>query len=202
MKLRTPSILSLSIILFLSIISNNPISCQNIYTLDNYHINRLHDSSVLLVRLQTKHRVIESYRNSNNEKAAEKTFLKQNKLNQQILDAFDEYFNFCKVYFFFSDQSQNIQNREIDNIVFLDNKLQEDKSIKPELTNFYIAEFGVVSSETGLQGLMIKDDNFKLLEKPFPYYSKNPFFASKSKFAFTTVKRFNNNLHRYYQNTK
>jgi len=161
-------------------------------------ILKLHHNAVLLVRLKTKEKSIIACRNTGQPELAEKIETKQKEINLRIVDGFNKNYNFSEVYFFFSDQSQNIQNREIDSIIFLNSQLQEDKSIRPELLNFYIAEFGVVSSETGLQGLMIKDDNFELLERPFPYYSKTPFFSSRSKSESKTIKRLNNKLHNYY----
>ncbi len=166
------------------------------------HILQLHDSSVLIVRLQTKEKSIEALIKAGNTKTAEKIKLEQQKLNQQIINAFNENFTFCKVYFMYSNQSLHILNQEYSKIIFLNNDLQEDSSIKPNFSSCYVAEFGVVASATMIQGLAIMDKNLNQLEKPFPYYAKNPFFASKSKFTFKTVKRFNSNLHNYYKSVK
>ncbi|MDD2636101.1 MAG: hypothetical protein PHW82_11445 [Bacteroidales bacterium] len=168
------------------------------------HIVRLHDSSVLLVRLQTKERSLRAYRDAGRNKFADKEELKQKALNQQIINAFRKNFNFCDVYFFYSDKSLDIKNAEFSKLVFLNDSLHEDTSISPNLKKHYvyIAEFKTITPETGIKGLVIMDNNFNPLNKPFPYYAKNPFFASKSKFAFTTVKRLNVNLHHFYDSQK
>ncbi|MDD4217480.1 MAG: hypothetical protein PHZ24_09120 [Bacteroidales bacterium] len=192
------------IIAFLSL-SNITISqTSNGYLEAKNHIVRLHDSSILLVRLQTKEHSLQIYRNASRHKFADKKELGQKTLNQQIVNAFRKNFNFCEVYFFYSNESSNIIEQKFHETIFLNDSLQKTPSIKPNFEDhyYYIAEFKTITSETGIQGLIIMDSEFKQLDKPFPYYAKNPFFASKSKFAFTTVKRFNENLHNYYNSCK
>ena len=168
------------------------------------HIVRLHDSSILLVRLQTKEHSLRVYRNAGRNKFADKEELKQKSLNQLIINAFRKNFNFCDVHFFYADKSSFIKKGEYSEVIFLNNSLQGDSSINVDFINnyYYIASFQTVKSETMIQGLVIMNSEFKQLRKPFPYYAKNPFFASKSKFAFTTVKRLNRNLHHFYQSQK
>ncbi|MDD4149403.1 MAG: hypothetical protein PHE33_05185 [Bacteroidales bacterium] len=192
------------IIIFSSLSTISISQTTNEYIEAKNHIVRLHDSSVLLVRLQTKERSLQVYRNAGRNKFADKEELKQKSLNQLIINAFRKNFNFCEVCFFYSDKSSYIKKGEFSEVRFLNDSLKEDSSIKPDFENYhyYIAEFKTVASETMIQGLVIMNSEFKQLDKPFPYYAKNPFFASKSKFAFTTVKRLNRNLHHFYEHQK
>lgn len=162
------------------------------------NIVTLHDSAILIVRLQTKEKTIEAYRKYGDTEAANEEELNQKKLNQQIVNAFIENFDFCKVYFIFSDQSSNLKNRN--DVIFLNHNLEEDLSIKPDYTHFYIAEFGLASSETGIHGLFLRDENFEKLTKPFPYYVKNSTFYSKAKSTIKTVTNLDYKLHNYYEN--
>ncbi|MBN2778482.1 MAG: hypothetical protein JXR36_12605 [Bacteroidales bacterium] len=168
------------------------------------HIKRLHDSSILLVRLHSREKSIQAYRNSGKDKFADKKELEQNAYNLAIVKAFRENFNFCEVYFYYSDKtSDNIDDRFM-RLVFLNDSLQEDQSILPNFGMYYhyVAEFRIVNSETMIQGLAIMDTQLNQLKKPFPYYAKSPFFATHKKTPFITVKRFNRKLHRYYKRVK
>ncbi len=192
------------IIAFLSLSNFSISQTPHKYIEAKNHIIRLHDSSILLVRLQTKESSLQAYRNAGRHKFADKKELEQKALNQHIINAFRKNFNFCEVYFFYSNESSKIIEQKYHETIFLNDSLQKTPSIKPSLEAYYyyIAEFKTISSETGIQGLIIMDSEFKQLNKPFPFFAKNPFFASKSKFAFTTVKRLNKNLHNYYNSCK
>ncbi len=186
-------------------------------------------SSVLLVRLHTKTKSIEALRKVGNIKLADKIEQEQSSLNLRIINAFKSDFNFCPVYFFFSDESKYILSREFDSISFINANLLPDKSIKPEIMNFFIAEFGSPSQDTtqyyshttyeangdfsaapvqhysggaitGAEGLIIKDSNFYQVRKPFPSFVKYPFFAKKTNTEIKCVAKMNLKLTNFYNN--
>lgn len=172
-------------------------------TIARNQIIDLHDNSVLLVRLQSREKSIQAYRDAGKIDCANKKEKEQRENNKNIVNAFEQNFDFCEVYFFYADQSIFVKNDQIDLIVFLDKNLLKDFEIKPDYNNknIYTFELGTVS-DIGLLGGYIMDNEFTKLEKPFPYYAKSPFFATHKKTPFITVKRFNRKLHRYYKRVK
>lgn len=186
-------------------------------------------SSVLLVRLHTKTKSIEALRKVGNVQLADKIEQEQSSLNLRIINAFKSEFNFCPVYFFFSDESKHILNREFDSISFINASLLPDKNIKPKIVNFFVAEFGTPSQDTsqyyshtsyeangdfsaapvhnyyggaitGAEGLIIKDSNFYQVRKPFPSFVKYPFFAKKANMEIKCVAKMNLKLTNFYNN--
>jgi len=160
------------------------------------------NNSVLLVRLQTRDKSIQAYRDRNMNEYADKLQNEQDLLNKRIIQAFEDYYNFTQVYYFLSSDSRHIINQTYDSISFVNIDLKPDPSIKPNLTSFYVAQFGIVSSETDALGVFIMNSMLEKLQKPFPYYAKSPFFSSKNNTPWKTVKRLNKNLHFYYQQAR
>jgi len=154
----------------------------------------------LLVRLHTKKTTIAALRKNGNAKQADKVEQKQIETNKSIITAFRKNFDFCPVFFFYSDYSPFIIDRQFDKVVFLNNDLQADPTILFDKQNFLIAEFGVISQDTtahfdsyyyengenglekkakyyggsnmGFGALIICSDKSVQLHKPFPYYSR------------------------------
>ncbi|PLX06157.1 MAG: hypothetical protein C0596_16870 [Marinilabiliales bacterium] len=103
------------------------------------------NNSVLLVRLQTRDKSIQAYRDRNMNEYADKLQNEQDLLNKRIIQAFEDYYNFTQVYYFLSSDSRHIINQTYDSISFVNIDLKPDPSIKPNLTSFYVAQFGIVS---------------------------------------------------------
>ena len=59
---------------------------------------------VLLIRLQNKQNTIAALKKVKRFKEADKVEYQQKELNLQYIQAFRSHFNFCKVYFFYSNQ--------------------------------------------------------------------------------------------------
>ncbi len=157
--------------------------------------------SVLLVRLKTVENKINALKKVGLDEKAEKVRREQEFENKSIVLAFNKYFNFCPVQFFFSNHSVDVKNRQFDGI-FLDDSLQVDASIKLDTTiRFMVADFSSIEQDTAkylshysyetvgsdeqkkvssyytsstefdFDALRILDHNFVQLNKPFPYYT-------------------------------
>jgi hypothetical protein len=161
-------------------------------------INQL-KGGVLLVRLQTKKNSLEALRKHGNYEKANLIEKKQAAYNLSIVKAFRTNFDFCPTYFFFSDYSTNVIDDQIDKVVFLNDSLFADTTIKFNNKAIFTAEFGTIEQDTakylshysyepnanmslkrvsnyyggsnmGFGALIIKSDKFIQLSNPFPYY--------------------------------
>ena len=147
---------------------------------------------ILLVRLYNKQPVIDALEQKGMKKRAAYIKKKQEEVNKEIVAAFDE-FNFASVYFFYSNQSDLLRNKEFDKVTLY----QQGVAVKNvNLTSdFFMADFGMLdktyhkstddgkrkpkdevrkykggSSTTNIKCMMIKGNNLELLRSPFPFY--------------------------------
>jgi len=188
-------------------------------------------SGVLLVRLQTQNPEINALKEKGLNNQAEQELQNQALYNKTIINAFKNKFNFCPVYFFFSDNSEKVRNKEFKNI-FLNDNLAVDSTIKINPLFYFTAEFGFTEQDTAestyksvlyekndsgslehpeyhygspdmrLDALVIKSDQFVQLSKPFPYYAKiNKLLSVKSQVE-DAVELMNTKLKKYYSETK
>lgn len=185
-------------------------------------IKKLKDG-VLLVRLYTKENSIIALKKIGRDEIANKTEKKQINYNKSIISAFRNNFTFCPTYFFFSNFSDSILSKQINGIIFLNDSLQPDSTIKINGHNFLTAEFGIIeqdtakyfngyyyySSDSGLGKrssyyggpdmrfgvLKIMSDQLIQLKKPFPYYVRTYDKRKLSK----VVSNMNKNLRNYYE---
>ncbi|MCO6500857.1 MAG: hypothetical protein J5I47_10825 [Vicingus serpentipes] len=135
----------------------------------------------LLVRLKTSNNKINALKKVGNIEKALKVKAEQDLENKQIISAFKHYFNFCDVVFFHSNHSNNVRAKKLSNI-FLNDSLMIDGSIKVDTNRaIFIAEFGSIEapSTSGFQALIIKNDEFVQLKRPFPYYVRTSFKSMK-----------------------
>ncbi len=136
----------------------------------------------LLVRLKTQENKIKALKERGNTIEAANIEFNQHQENKEIIAAFKENFNFCKVYFFYSSDTKLVKKKQLEQVTFLGDSLE--KIDTPKITTFYTAEFGNVdntkqtqnsseiSSSLGFAALYIMTDQFVQLKQPFPYYSK------------------------------
>lgn len=190
------------------------------------YIRQLHDGA-LLVRLKTKKNSIAALRKIGNNKLADKLEKQQAELNKAIVAAFSAYFDFCPAYFFFSDYSEAVRTKRMDQVAFLNAELLPDTSIRLKNTGFLTAEFGAIEQDPaqiiggdyyaqgenglekrtqytgapnmGFEALIVQSDQFIQLRKPFPYYVRTFDAARKPK---SVVRILNKNLHRFYRIAK
>lgn len=189
-------------------------------------INQLKDGS-LLVRLQTKENSIAALRKIGKDKLAVKVETKQRNYNIGIISAFKTNFNFCPTYFFFSDYSQNIIERQVYKVAFLSDSLLADNTIKFNNQKFLTAEFGTIEQDTAeyfshssyesdgngslkrvenyhgrphmdFAALTIKSDQLIQLRRPFKYYTRTFDKLPIKRSLNKTVKRMNKKLNKFY----
>ena len=178
----------------------------------------------MLVRLRTRSNSINALRKAGNEQVAKRIEDAQAERNRSIVQAFKQEFDFCPVYFFFSDDSKNVRDHKLSEVRFLNDQLQHDPSIQFAGKNYLTAEFANIEQDTlkrfnnyatdpadskekryyggtnfGFAALIIKSDQLVQLRRPFPYYVRTyeglPFKRKKA----TVVKILNKELHQFYQ---
>lgn len=177
-------------------------------------ITALKNGGVLLVRLQTRTKSIDLYRNNGQHNVANRIEDEQYQENKAIVSAFNQLFNFAPVYFFYADNTDKVQAGNTTGI-FLNSKLVATDSINPKLDFFMVAEFGPLEGETKVipgdtlvalpdyvpgdlleRALVVRDHNFMQMRSPFPYFVRA---AAKNKSG-KQVNRLNEQLHSYFKN--
>ena len=154
----------------------------------------------LLVRLLMRTETINRLKKLGKEDEASAIEREQMKRNLEYAAAFKKGYDFSALYFFKSDDSQLIRDGKLDEIIFLNANLEPDETIKVKEKHVFTAEFGnikqnkdrehsgyilekdstgVVKKKTyygppnfGFPAIVIMNDQFKQLEKPFPYYMR------------------------------
>jgi hypothetical protein len=183
--------------------------------------------SVLLVRLRTRQPLIDALLKSDRVAEAKKIELAQLIKNQEIITAFEKYFDFCPVYFFNSNYSDYVLNQQLDSVVFLNDTAGIDPGIKITSEIFYIAEITALEKDTatfkeaaytaqtedglvrrtpsegggnsGFEALIFKSSAFYQLRRPFPYYSRTLQSLPIMRRSFKRViQSANEALHYYY----
>lgn len=194
------------------------------------HISQL-KSGALLVRLQSKKNTISILRKSGNDQQADIIEKKQAEENLCIIQAFRQKFQFCPTYFFYNDFTNQIINNQIENIIFLNDSLKPDSTIKLNYKFLYIAEFGNISHDTAkyiskripdssakaqapivnynyvgsditFGALIIKTIELKQLKRPFPYYARTSVTLPIKKSSKKAVRKLNNKLNAFYNKKK
>lgn len=161
------------------------------------YITTLHEGA-LLVRLKTRVTTIETMRQHGLAKRADKIERIQTEENRKIIIAFREYFDFCPVYFFYSDYSQHVTNGAWSEVAFVNDSGHIDSSIIFDGRPFLMAEFANIQADTmkyfaghymaadgkrlerreafrsgpgfEFHALVVKNKNFVQIAAPFPYY--------------------------------
>ncbi len=142
----------------------------------------------LIVRLKTNDKSIAAYRNSGRADIADKIVGERKVQNEKIMDAFRSQFDFCKVYFIYAkDADEILQGKKG---YFLNEKMERDTSIQLRENYFLFAEYGSVTSNmpedefhyknvnktvatsnlTTSSAIFISDTTLTQLKEPFPFY--------------------------------
>jgi hypothetical protein len=149
----------------------------------------------LLVRLHTKTNTANFLRKIGKDEMAERIESEQHEENQNIVIGFRKNFNFCPVYFFYENYTSALRKKQIDSIVFVNDMLMPDSSIRLNEKKFLVAEFYELQKDTAkyydrdylydgfrkrrgywggpdmqLKALIVRSDEFVQLKRPFPYY--------------------------------
>jgi hypothetical protein len=184
-------------------------------------------NGALLVRLKTKTTAIAALRKIGGNAKADIVQQQQAAFNSDIIWAFRKNFNFCPVYFFYSDYSDTVKAKHFDKVIFLNDSLQPDPAIKFDGKSFLIADFGTVEQDTAksysysshepdrdfsvkkvdhynggpsfsYDGLIIRSEQFIQLRHPFPYFVRTRDPRPTKKKLNKTVKAMNKKLIAFY----
>tara|TARA_B100000902_G_C27235693_1_gene877285 strand:- start:323 stop:889 length:567 start_codon:yes stop_codon:yes gene_type:complete len=147
-----------------------------IFHLNNYGLlaqNLIYNlpESAIIVRLQTNENLINYHRQKGNHHIANKETIKQREKNTEIINTFTEDWEFCPVYFFYSNHSKEIINKNFKHVF----KNHEDYSLsnkeKQKLENdFIIMYFGQTQGKLKFDALVLNDSKMQQLEKPYPKF--------------------------------
>ena len=188
-------------------------------------------NSFLLIRLKTGKNTIDAMLKACQSEMAEKRQKQIDEENIRIIKSFRTEFDFCPVYFFYSDDSKFVAEKQFEKVKFLNDSLQPDNTIKLNSEKFFIAEWGNVKGDTAsyyshtsyepdgnfsqgpvyvyygggstdAKGLIVKDCRFYQLRSPFPFFIKNPFFRKKEKTEIYVVRELNRKLWDYLAQVK
>lgn len=181
----------------------------------------------MLVLLKTKKPNIAALRKIGRNEQADKLEKKQAQLNSNIVAAFKLNFAFYPTYFFYSDYANHVKAKEFEKVVFLNDSLHLDSSIKFQFNSFLVAEFGKIQQDTakyfshitsepdknfsatqvrhyyggpnmGFDALIISSDKLIQLRRPFPYYVRTRDAMPKSRVIHKAVRKLNRKLNRFY----
>jgi len=103
-------------------------------------------NGAILVRLTSKSKTINAVKDKN-PKLAERIAIEQKERNQEIVNAFNEGFTLCPVYYFYDFDSRTIRNGNFKNVL-LDKELNSLTESINLLDNYLIAEFGETKGDS------------------------------------------------------
>lgn len=167
-------------------------------------------NGALVVRLKTKSRNIEAYREAGLDEVADRIEQEQTAENKLIIEGFRDFFDFAPVYFIFTHDTDSLRAGQRKGI-FLNEMLQITDSIEMAASFFLFAERGPVdrkvyvderhldkgftydSNPSITDALVIRDEALNQLFPPFPYYVSVPLKDDK---FFVAVKKLNSRLNK------
>ena len=183
------------------------------------------NNTALLVRLKSYKKQLDLLTDDKYKSRKEAIIKHRDEENQEIIDAFDKAFDFCPVYFFYNSDSKKVLEKDFKNL-FLNHELKKDPNITFSLDTFLIGEFGyavtdssvtfgtgdvykngvnnadgysnsaITSSDFENYGFSIKNQEFKLIQKPFPGFTSG-YFAFVKREPKAIAEKLNRNLHKY-----
>lgn len=202
----------LGILFFLTLLSNplfSQVDGDNLSDrMESFETIDLLKKGALIVRLRTNSKKIDAYRSAGNTDLADKLEEQQHSRNLDMLLAFKTNFDFCPVYFIWSEDYKRVLDGEKSSF-FLDENMEVDSSIVLTQNYFLFCDFGpvyvqaiadqydpknkMVSSTPAFQeALVIKDTSLTQLLDPFPFYVKVRFFEFAS-----AAEKMNSSLYKY-----
>lgn len=180
-----------------SIAQNVPPSNFQLRLVANESIDKLRRGA-LLVRLKSNQRKIDALKKYGYEEQAKAVMLEQENKNKEIIHSFKNEFYFCETYFFYSEHSKSVKDKDFSTPIFLNENLEIDSTIEFSSNEFLIAEFGNIKQENipytahnalrrdstgvklvptycsqpnfGFGALIVMNDEFVQLRRPFPRY--------------------------------
>jgi hypothetical protein len=181
------TVLLKSFLLFFFIFSGSLVAQSNDpYTLARAQALQL-KNGILLVNLHTYTATVTALQNTGKQKEAEKLKSDLKEMNQHIINAFETYFKYCHVYYFYSNSCDSIKAQKYISVVF-DSAYNPVSVILLDTASIFIADFSTTDNNRNanadpddkwekskpndftMSGLILRDKNMIQLNKPFPYY--------------------------------
>ncbi len=188
-------------------------------------------NGALLVMLEAKENSINALKKNDYFEMAELVEFKQHVKNSKIVTAFRNNFTFCPVYFFYDSYIDRVLSNQITDVVFLNDNMKLDSSIKFCESNYLFSEFGAIRQDTAkyfshsyydsgsngmerrsvynggpdmrFEALIIMSKQMIQLKRPFPYYVKTQCTIPFFKRSTSkVVNRMNVKLFKYYEKIK
>lgn len=141
--------------------------------------------SFILVRLNSGTNKINYLKKINDSDRLALEIEKIENQNEEIIHAFDSVFNFCRVYFFYSDDGSALKNKQYDQVELFDKKgntvsseiLETDPLVIAAYGRSYVNQFvtdnerGRYSSggSNGREAIVLYDSDYIQLPSEFPY---------------------------------
>lgn len=122
-------------------------------------------NGALFIKLKTSENVINGLIARGRKDEAEKIRTDQAMENKEIINAFKNNFKFCKVFFFYSNNSQKIKDGNYKGCLINTNN-EIDSTFNS--IDYLIGEFGQTETNR-IDAFLIEDKNFDQLKKPFPF---------------------------------
>ena len=136
--------------------------CQNSNT---------YSTNAILIRLQTNIHLINYLKKEGKTEQAKEIELKQNKKNEKIINAFNKEWTLSPVYFFYSQNSLEIKNKNYTSLFKdINNTPISREEFNNLKSNYIIGYFGQTSNKIKFHALNFNDADFNKLKKPLPRY--------------------------------
>lgn len=121
-------------------------------------------NGVLIVNLIVPQHKIDALNASGKKAEADKMMLDAERTNNNLISAFANYYTFGKVLFVYSFDIEKMTSG--DGSVLFDAQNNRQTQVPG---SFFVADLSG-SPERNMEGLVLKDDTFTVLKKPFPYF--------------------------------
>ncbi|CAN5389704.1 hypothetical protein BH11BAC1_BH11BAC1_05730 [soil metagenome] len=130
----------------------------------------------LLVMLHSKQNKIDALHSLCKDYDADFVEYQQMKKNKSIINTFRKNFDFCPVYFFMNSQANELIEKGLHAITFLNDSLQPEPALHPSSEIFFVAEFDNMQMDTAkyYAGEHLSTQDTGAWRKPY-YYSTSTF---------------------------
>lgn len=133
-------------------------------------------NSTLLIKLTTNEHLINYHLNNGDYQKAELARKKQQEENEKIITAFKQSWSSCKVYFFYSQHTNQIKNKKLNHLFKDVNETKLNDLEQKELENHYqtlqliIGHFGQTSGTLKFHALVLMNHELKQFDTYIPKY--------------------------------
>lgn len=152
-------------------------------------IDSLQRFGVILFRLQTSSTTIDALKSKGREDQVARTLKHQRLKNEEVTSEFKEHFDFCPMFFFYSDDIKEIMKSNVQGYL-LDDSLSRTSTHNPDLQYYFIGSFSEFNTKhyphrtklttwhreedmnSPLKGYNLKDfELHQYFSPPFPSYA-------------------------------